>query len=104
MNGIRVTPYILSPAILVLGRFGELFAVFGESIEYGILFGGRGVVHLLRFVFSLVDNLDCVCSLVTVDWPAAIIFEIAAKSIRAAETLVFILPKLHTKSKPNKQN
>ena len=89
MNHIGFVPYIPGPAIFVLGRFGELFAGFGESIGYGILFGGRGVVHLLLFVFSLLAILNRVCSLATVDWPAANFFEIAEKNIRAVETRRF---------------
>ena len=59
----------------------ELSAEFGEI---GLL-GGRGIVHLLT-------NLDCVFSLVTLDWPVANLLEIAATNIRAAETPRFLQP------------
>ena len=59
----------------MLRRFVELSARFGES---GLL-GGRGIVHLPT-------NLDYVFSLASLDWPADNLLEIAATSIRAAET------------------
>ena len=64
---------ISDPAILVLGRFMELSARFGEI---GLL-GGREIIH---------TNLDCVFSLATLDRPAANLLEVAATNIRAAET------------------
>ena len=81
MNFTGFVSCIYGRAIVVLRRFRELSAGFGESD----LVGGQGIVHLLLFIFSLVATVDCVCSLTwELDRCAANIFENAAKSIRAA--------------------
>ena len=65
--------------MLVLRRYGELSAGFGES---GVL-GGQGILHLPT-------NLEYVFSVATLDRPAANLFETAATSIRAEETQRFL--------------
>ena len=75
MNCIGSASWLSDPAISVLRRFVEISDGFGEI---GLL-GERGIVHLPT-------NLDCVFSLATLHWPAANLLEVAATSIRAAET------------------
>ena len=87
MVRIWFVPCIPGPAKYICGG-GVICWLLGEY-WIRICFGGQGVVHLLLFVFSLLAILNRVCSLATVDWPAANFFEIAEKNIRAVETRRF---------------